>query len=209
MEPAEIVRYDPRAQSYEVVTLPDAYFNTRGLVSDGTNLWVGLQNIRYGPSALYRLPIARSYSGRVFTSRPAAARPARMYDAVRPNDDEIPITAQDWYRVRRGEDQIAWQDTQVRPELPGVVFSRRASHELAFLNPAERHTVLAQLEMISQQPNGPTSKPIHNGGQRRLSPVRDLRIIFEEQNGKVLVSTIRKRIGVAFDPENTAPPPKW
>ena len=41
MEPAEIARFDPHARSYEVVTLPDAYFNTRGLASEGTNLWVG------------------------------------------------------------------------------------------------------------------------------------------------------------------------
>jgi len=209
MEPAEIVRFDPQAESYEVVTLPDAYFNTRGLVSDGTNLWIGLQNIRYGPSALYRLPMAESYSGRVLTNEPAAARPARRYEAVRPDDGRIAITPQDWYRVRRGEDQIAWQDTQVRPGLPGVVLSRRAAHELAFLNPAERQAVLAQLGTIFKQPNGPTSKPIHNGGPRRLSPVGELRIVFQPHDGKVFVSTIRKRIGVSFDPENMAAPPKW
>jgi len=210
-EPAQIVRLDPRKESYEIVTLPDAYFNTRDLASDGKNLWIGLQNLRYGPSALYRLPMAESYSAdTALRAIPASLETARTGRPTQGKDAGIGITSQDWYRVRRGEDQIAWGKAQPLETLPEVVLSRRAADELAFLRADERDVILSQLARLSAEPRGSQSKPVQYGGRRRLSPVGGLRIIYQVsgQDGKVLVSTIRKGIGVAFDPENMGPPPR-
>ena len=209
-EPAQIVRFDPEKQSYEIITLPDAYFNTRDLACDGENIWIGLQNIRYGPSALYKLPMAESYvAGSVPSKVSTATSASYMARPLQEDDGQIAITSQDWYRVRRGEDQIAWGKVQSLDTLPRVVLSRRAADELAFLHAEEREAILSQLATLATEPRGPDSKPVRCGGLRRLSPVKGLRIVYRVSghDGKVFVSTIRKGTGVSFDPENMGPPP--
>jgi streptogramin lyase len=210
-EPAQIIRFDPETLGYATIPLPDAYFNTRDLACDGKNLWIGLQNVRYGPSALYRLPMAECRTRDVVPSKVSAATPASY--ALRPLEEEngkIAITSQDWYRVRRGEDQLAWGKVRALDDLPKVVLSHRAADELAFLDADQRGAILRRLAKLSTEPRGQESKPVGYGGPRRLSPVEDLRIVYRvnDHNGKLLVSTIRKRIGVSFDPENMGPPPR-
>ncbi len=210
-EPAQIVRFDPQEESYEVVVLPDAYFNARDLACDGKNLWVGLQNVRYGPSALYRLPMAASYAANKKPRRaPAAWQASRTVRRLQKRDGDVGITSQDWYRVRRGEDQIAWGETKPLEALPKVVLSRRAADELAFLRAEEREAILSRLAKLSAEPTGPKSRRVRYGGPRRISSVGGLRIIYRVagQDEKVHVSTIRKGIGVSFDPENMGPPPR-
>ena len=209
--PAQVVRFDPEEESFQVVTLPDAYFNTRDLACDGKNIWIGLQNVRYGPSALYRLPMEESRTAGTASRKVIASlQTASKVPRIEHNENEIGITSQDWYRVRRGEDQIAWGEVKPLDNLPKIVLSRRAANELAFLPGQERDAVARQFVRLSAEPRGPTSKPIKQGGRRRLSPVGRLRIIYQasDQEGKILVSTIRKEIGVSFDPENMGPPPK-
>jgi len=210
-EPAQIVRVDPRKDSYEVVVLPDAYFNTRDLACDGKNLWIGLQNVRYGPSALYRLPMAESYSeGKKHKKVLSAWQISQEVRPLQGKEGEVGITAQDWYRVRRGEDQIAWGKIQAIETLPRVVLSRRAADELAFLRAMERDAIVRRLAALSTDPCGAESMPVKSGCLRRLSPVGRLRIIYQvrDQDEKLFVSTIRKGIGVSFDPENMGPPPR-
>jgi len=209
-QPAQIVRFDPQEESYEVVVLPDAYSNTRDLACHGKNLWVGLQNVRYGPSALYRLPMADSYAAEGKPSKASAARPAsHTVRPLRTRDWEVGITSQDWYRVRRGEDQIAWGDTKPLEALPKVVLSRRAADELAFLHVEEREAILSQFAKLSAEPIGPQSRRVRCGGPRRITSVGGLRVIYQVagRDEKVHVSTIRKGIGESFDPENMGPPP--
>ena len=116
------------------------------------------------------------------------------------------ITCQDWYRVRRGEDQIAWGNTRVAPDLPGIVFSFRSSQEFAFLEPEQqdalRHALL-ELTAASTEDRG---LPIECGRGRRLLALEPLRIVFRIQTNTVYISTIRG--GAVLDPENLGPPPE-
>jgi len=56
-EPGELVRLDPRTKEFDTFAMPDEFFNVRDLAFDGTYVWAGLQNVRYQPSAVYRVPV--------------------------------------------------------------------------------------------------------------------------------------------------------
>lgn len=56
-EPGELVRLDPRTKEFDTFAMPDEFFNVRDLAFDGTHVWAGLQNVRYEPSAVYRVPV--------------------------------------------------------------------------------------------------------------------------------------------------------
>jgi hypothetical protein len=213
--PGKVVRLDPVTERYEILTFPKAYYLTRDLACDGKNIWIGFQNMRYGPSALYRLPMAKTYdAGEKFG--PVKDRPGLTPADSAPADDGrkgiARLTSQDWYRVRRGEDDLAWGKTQRMKRVPKVVLSLRASHELAFLKPQQRAAVFKRLETLSADPKAPESNPIHLGFGRRLSWVgEDLRIVYrpDPAGGDIVVSTIRRKKGQSFDPEHMGPPPRW
>jgi hypothetical protein len=117
------------------------------------------------------------------------------------------LTCQDWYRVRRGEDQIAWGQTHTDPELPRVIFSKRASQEMAFLTPEQRQSVTDRARHLSAETVQEHGVPVTNGGGRRLMHAGSIRIVFRPNAsaGQVEISTIRG--GKVLDPENVGPPP--
>jgi len=117
------------------------------------------------------------------------------------------ITCQDWYRVRRGEDQIAWGRASELQGLPGVVFSERAHAEWDFLEPRQREALAGHLRELVADPFGALSAPILHGGQRRISHLDALHVIFTPDlpAGPILLSTIRG--GPVLDPEATGPAP--
>lgn len=117
------------------------------------------------------------------------------------------ITSQDWYRVRRGEDELAWGRCADVPEVDGLCFSRRASQEFAFLDTSEKAAVLTQLRKVCADPYGQHSAAILRGAGRWLTAVGQMRIIYQvdAERGRVLVSTIRG--GKVLDPEAVGPVP--
>jgi len=189
-DPAQIVRMDPDSGEWEEIDLPEGYANSRAMADDGEFLFIGLQNRRHLPSALFRLPLG-----------PRGER--------RDTDEKVRITAQDWYRVRRGEDQLAWGHLAWLEHLPKVVFSRRAGEELAFLDPTDREGVVVSLQgMSSRGPRG-DGAAVEGGGGWLHQASGDLRIIYRRRGSgdTVEVATIRKAEGVSFDPENMGHPP--
>jgi len=116
------------------------------------------------------------------------------------------INSQDWYRVRRGEDQIAWGRCWVASDLSGVVFSERARAEFAFLEPAQRTALRRALGALSAAPAGTGGRPVAYGQGRRMLCVASLRVVCRVDEGRVWISTIRG--GPVLDPENEGPPPE-
>lgn len=117
------------------------------------------------------------------------------------------LTSRDWYRVRRGEDEIAWDRSGKLNELCLVLFSRRALQEFAFLPSDQKELVLKRLRQISENPYGEHSLIVLQGGGRRMTRINELCVVFqvEAETEKILVSTIRG--GKVNDPENVGPPP--
>ena len=117
------------------------------------------------------------------------------------------LTSQDWYRVRRGEDEITWGKTHTVPDLPRVLLSRRAHQELAFLDAGQREAVRRCLGQLGCGAAGQQGAAVANGGPRRLVRVGELRIVHqaEPDTGRIEVSTIRG--GAVLDPENVGPAP--
>jgi hypothetical protein len=115
------------------------------------------------------------------------------------------LTCQEWYRVRRGEDEIAWGRTHSDPALANVLFSHRSYQELAFLETEQQQEVRDALVRISSLPPGKQGAPLENGGGRRLVRVGQLRIVLRPgmAGERVEVSTIRG--GKVLDPENVGP----
>ena len=111
------------------------------------------------------------------------------------------INSQDWYRVRRGEDQIAWGQRWAVDALPSVVFSERARAEFAFLEPGQRAAMREALRDLSA-----AGEPVAHGEGRRVLTVAALRLVFRHEDGCAWISTIRG--GPVLDPEHTGPAPE-
>jgi hypothetical protein len=126
---------------------------------------------------------------------------------TRPMTASEPLTSQDWYRVRRGEDEIAWGRTHRDPELAGVLLSRRSHQKLAFLTAAQQQAIRDELRRLGGSPPGQQGAPVAHGGGRRVLHVAALRIVFRvnPRTRQALVSTIRG--GEVLDPENVGPAP--
>ncbi len=112
------------------------------------------------------------------------------------------LSCQDWYRVRRGEDQLAWGLIHDPHEAPELRLSRRARAELGWLEGEEQGMVVARLCRLSFRPEG---LAIAGGGDRFVSLVGKFRIVFRVQAGRVQISTVRG--GKVYDPENVGPAP--
>lgn len=90
----------------------------------------------------------------------------------------------------------------------GLVLSKRAGEELAFLEDDERGRVVGNLRsLLADEQNEAAS--VVDGGDWLLSRVGELRIVFRRavETGRLEVATIRKQEGVSFDPENLGRPP--
>jgi hypothetical protein len=111
------------------------------------------------------------------------------------------VNSQDWYRVRRGEDQIAWGRRWCIADLPGVLFSERARAEFAFLEPQQRAALRKALRDMRA-----TGEPVAHGEGRRMLNVAGLRVIFRVCDAGASISTIRG--GPVLDPEHTGPAPE-
>jgi hypothetical protein len=189
-EPAKILRLDVVTGEWEVIDLPEGFSNSRAMAHDDAYLFIGLQNRRHQPSTLYRLPLS-----------------ARGLDIRQPGI--VKITAQDWYRVRRGEDQLAWGLHAAIERLPGVVLSKRAGEEFAFLDNDERARLADCLRnLVEDKENAPASV-VEGGDGWLLSRVGELRVVVRRsvETSRLQVATIRRQEGVSFDPENLGPPP--
>ena len=116
------------------------------------------------------------------------------------------VNSQDWYRVRRGEDQLAWGRRWSAEDLPGIVFSERARSEFAFLEPEQRSALTGALREMMNAPEDAQGAPVAHGGDRRMLRVGDLRAIFRLREGEAWLSTIRG--GPVLDPEHTGPAPE-
>ena len=116
-----------------------------------------------------------------------------------------PITSQDWYRVRRGEDEIAWGRIHTDPAHPQAVFSRRSFQEAAFFTAEQKEEVDACIASLSELPVEEQGVPVEHGGDRRIVYASELKIIFRyrEVTGQLEISTIRG--GKVVDPENVMP----
>ena len=189
--PAQFVRLDVRTGDWEAIMLPEGFDHSRDMAHDGEHLFIGLQNRRHLPSTLYRLPLA-----------------ARGEAGCRQEGERI--TAQDWYRVRRGEDQLAWGQRVTLQGLPTVVLSQRAGEEFAFLDEADRRRVAERLRDLAGDRGDALSLAVEPESGWRLSRVGELRVIFRQScdTGEIRVATIRKQEGVSFDPENMGHPPE-
>ena len=117
------------------------------------------------------------------------------------------LTCQDWYRVRRGEDEIAWGKTHTDPQLPNVLFSRRSFQELAFLTPEQKQAVRECVRQLSALSPAEQGVAVLNGSGRRLAHASRLRVVFrlDTDNARIEISTIRG--GEVLDPENVGPAP--
>jgi hypothetical protein len=111
------------------------------------------------------------------------------------------INSQDWYRLRRGEDQIAWGRCWTAADLPGVVFSERARAEFAFLEAEQREALRTALRNL----DGAAGQPVAHGEGRRVLSIAGLRVIFRADADRAWISTIRG--GPVLDPEHTGPAP--
>ena len=119
---------------------------------------------------------------------------------------ECVISSQDWYRVRRGEDQIAWGGRWEASGLPRVVFSERARAEFAFLEPAQQAALVSALGDMTTAADDAKGEPVAHGQSRRVLHVASLRVVFRLDEGRAWISTIRG--GPVLDPENEGPPPE-
>ena len=117
------------------------------------------------------------------------------------------LTCQDWYRVRRGEDEIAWGKTYIDPQLPCVLFSRRSFQELAFLRAEQQQFVRECIRQMTASPPAERGIVVLNGDGHRLAHAGGLRIVFRfnADREQIEISTIRG--GEVLDPENVGPPP--
>ncbi len=118
------------------------------------------------------------------------------------------VTCQDWYRVRRGEDEIAWGKTYADPKMPHVLFSWRSSQELAFLERQQKKRVLDCIKGLSTTHQPEAGISVRNGSGRRIVHVDQLQIVFRHnpEAGRMEISTIRG--GPVLDPENVGPAPE-
>jgi len=118
------------------------------------------------------------------------------------------LTCQDWYRVRRGEDEIAWGLCRWLGDAAKMCFSRRASQEFAFLEPGQKRSVMERLRDVCAHPYGEQSRFVLRGGGRWATQVGDMRVVYQVDpgTGAILVSTIRG--GKVLDPEAVGPTPK-
>lgn len=181
-EPAELVQLDLARETWRSLRLPPEYHNSRSLASTDKALYIGLQNRRHESSAVYQLPLP--------------TRPIENEEAP------VRLTSQDWYRLRRGEDQLAWGQQARLKGLEAVVLSRRAGEEFCFLSTAERTAVVARLSALQHGGEIEASAPIKETPCWRLTRVGEIRIVW--RRGGVAgaeVATFRKREGTAFDPE--------
>jgi hypothetical protein len=115
------------------------------------------------------------------------------------------INSQDWYRVRRGEDQLAWGRRWRMRGLPGIAFAERARGEFAFLEPEQRAAVLEALEGLTARSDDAKGAPVAHGRGRRALLVDELCVIFRLRGRELWISTIRG--GPVLDPEHKGPPP--
>ena len=117
------------------------------------------------------------------------------------------LTLQDWYRVRRGEDEIVWGLCEDFKEVRGVSFSRRAGQEFAFLDADQKRLVADCMRQITQAPYGAPSSLVHRGFGRWVARAEMLRIVYrlDDDTNRIFVSTIRG--GAVLDPEFEGPPP--
>jgi hypothetical protein len=91
------------------------------------------------------------------------------------------LTCQDWYRVRRGEDQLAWARAGSVASMPGVTLSERARAEYAFMPERQRREVARTLTSV-------------------------VYVVFVPDAHGIAVSTIRG--GPVLDPEAVGPAPE-
>ena len=115
------------------------------------------------------------------------------------------ITSQDWYRVRRGEDEIAWERLFVLKADERVVFADRAAKEWAFLEDDQREAVLERVARLVAETDAPDVKAVAHGKGRMLVHADDLRIVFSTNADRIEIATVRG--GRVLDPENSGPPP--
>ena len=118
------------------------------------------------------------------------------------------LTCQDWYRVRRGEDEISWGRTHTDPQLPRALFSRRSFQELAFLTADQKQDVRECVRQLLAVPPGEQGVAVLSGKARRLAHAGPLRIVFRfnADTGQLEIATIRG--GAVLDPENVGPAPR-
>ena len=116
------------------------------------------------------------------------------------------INSQDWYRVRRGEDQLAWGRRWVIEGLPGIVFSERARGEFAFLESDQRAALRRALTYLNSAPDDQKGLPVTHGQGRRMLRMERLRVLFRLREGEVWISTVRG--GPVLDPEHAGPAPE-
>jgi hypothetical protein len=116
------------------------------------------------------------------------------------------LTCQDWYRVRRGEDQLAWARAGSVASMPGVTLSERARAEYAFMPERQRREVARTLTSVAADPSGATSSPVEHGGERRVAHIGEVYVVFVPDAHGIAVSTIRG--GPVLDPEAVGPAPE-
>lgn len=188
-EPAKLIQLNLVCERWQSMRLPPHYQNSRSLACGEQALFIGLQNRRHDPSAVCKLPL------------PAAT--------PRPWQDTPParLTAQDWYRVRRGEDQLAWGMEARLEGLPSIVLSRRAGEELCFLSESERAACISVLRDVWNDNTTAPVAPVEASSCWLIATAGELRIVLRHTGlNAVEVATIRKREGQAFDPEHIGRP---
>lgn len=116
--------------------------------------------------------------------------------------EPLEINHQDWYRVRRGEDQLAWGLSHDPRDVPGLRLSRRARAEIGWLEGDEQEQVVQRLRELAEGKDG---RPVAHGLGRLVSVLGKFRIVFRVEEGRVLISTVRG--GKVYDPENVGPAP--
>ena len=115
------------------------------------------------------------------------------------------LTCQDWYRVRRGEDQLAWGRAGSLVAAPGVTLSERALGEYAFMSESQRRELARLLTTLAGDPFGADSASVAHGGERRLARLGEVYVVFVAEPNGIVVSTIRG--GPVLDPEAVGPAP--
>lgn len=115
------------------------------------------------------------------------------------------LSSQDWYRVRRGEDQIAWGRAFRLIDDRKVRLSYRASQEFGFLDDGQRNALLQALHAVTvgREP----AAAVLDGDERRLIRAAGLRAVFRyaADGAGIEVATIRD--GAVLDPESVGRPP--
>jgi|LSQX01.2.fsa_nt_gb mRNA-degrading endonuclease RelE of RelBE toxin-antitoxin system len=122
------------------------------------------------------------------------------------------ISSQDWYRVRRGEDDLAW-GARWRVSGASVIVSDRACQEIRFLSAEQQERLREELIRLGNDPVlHPRSEPLIHAGPRWLLELDDFRVVFSFDWESVCVSTVRG--GRVLDPEMVhvskwPPVPSW